>query len=455
MSIDIAPDKIAGLWLDDPAITKRSQYFHATHTVADLVAPRIDGRAKTQDKTNWVRYIIQRHAGFLTSRPVTYLPSGDDPRDGVNYLAKIYRERNLAANDGHLLSDALLYGKGIELFTMQGTGTPIIRACDATEWRIIRDESLEIVAALRRTEIQKGTYYRGALLAANRVVFTVYTDSEIIRYETAKDAIGKSTMREFDREPHKWGVVPVVEYTALRNGESFISDALLRKCDNYDISRSALIDDIKHNVDALLVTEGIDYTQLLEKDDHGRSVLEKLKAVGLLPLPKDAKASYLQRVVDIEKFRFDQKTTRAEIHLMGCLPDLDETIAGNDGTITSISGVALKLMFQLMLEQSAEFSRNFERGLRRRIELIDIPMRFDAPKIGDVQIQMNSSLPFADTEFLQYLPNLDGLLTREDKLRLLPFVTDPGGASERYEAEILNTVNALTPDAPEVETVMP
>lgn len=428
-------DQALKLWRVPEALTKRRKYFDATHAVDELLRPRIDGRAKTQDKMNWVRYIVQRHVGFLTSRQVSYLPVGED-RSGVAALSALYRQQHLAENDAHLLTDAILYGYGIELLTMQGaTKAPLLTATDALEWCPVRDEYNQLVAAVRCVSLPAGTRHECEMLKEARAVWTLYTDKEIIRFDQVKNAQGGLMIRELTRESHSWGAVPVIEYNAMRGRTSFISDALLRKCDNYDVSRSSLVDDIKHNVDALLVTEGVDYQALLEKDEHGRSVLEKLKAVGLFPLPKDAKANYLQRTVDIEKFRFDQKTTRAEIHLMGCVPDLDETIAGNEGTITSISGVALKLMFHLMIEQSAEFARNFERGLRRRIELLDGLKGFGQPEIGDVAIHMNHNLPFADTEMLQYLGNLAGLLSREDRLRLLPFVDDPRAAAERAAAE--------------------
>lgn len=434
MAIDLTLKEAAGLFPPPPDLLDRHAYYHGKHTVPELTAPRIDGRRKTQDKMTWVRYIVQRHVGFLTSRPVTYLPVGDD-RTGVDTLAALYRQRNLAENDGALLSDAILYGYAVEVLAMRGTGFPSLVATPALEWRLVHDDLGAVVAAVRCVKISKGSWHEGKMLAADTDLFTLYTDSEVVRFDRTKGDNGAMVERELTRAKHEWGVVPVVEYRALASGRSFISDALLRKCDNYDVSRSSLVDEIKYNVDALLVTEGVDYQQLLEKDEHGRSVLEKLKAVGLFPLPKDAKASYLQRTLDVEKFRFDQKATRAEIHLMGCLPDLDETIAGNEGTITSISGVALKLMFHLMLEQAAEFSRNFSRGLRARIELLDRLAQFGRPAIGDVEIQLNQNLPFADTEMLQYLPNLDGLLSREDRLRLLPFVPDARAAADRAAAE--------------------
>lgn len=438
-------------------------YFQGKNRIPELETLRLDGREKSKVKTNWTKYAAGLHTGFLTSHPAVYgVPEGSQGGEpqALSEFRAFARQAGTAAADSENFRCALLYGFSAEPMWFDGDRQRV-RTTWPWDWALVEDEDSNLKAAVRRVVLDKWAVWRGVLYPEGAVFFELYTPEKvyvyqaqqnylsIYRYQFLPDANAAAGLRLAEEREVPYGRVPVTVYRVSEDGEPFLDDAFFHQCDAYDVTRSSMKDDIKHNVDALLKTIGFNYEQWMETDEKGRMVLDKLKEMGILPLPDGADAGYLTRTVDVEKFRYDLKVTRASIHLMAAIPDLDETIGGNEGTITNISGVALKLMFHGMIQQSADFEKHFVQGLRRRVDLWNA---FQGPRgrpmLEDVEIKLKRNLPFNDTELVQYLPNLNELLTVEDRLKLLPFVDDPEGAAARLRDSVMPAVQPPPEDDP-------
>ncbi len=436
-------------------------YYKGKQTVPELNKPRIDGNNKSQVITNWTKYVVRMHAGFLTSRDANYIvdksgggKAGESQETALGQYREFYKANCLPAADAGLLADAIKTGRAVELHWFDGQRHRVMRT-RPWEWVPVRNEFGDVVHALRRVVHQPGTLLRrtGRVLTEELTEFVYYTPDYIQHFEQD----GNKSVKELKSEPNALGVLPLVLFEASEDGERFISDAFMTQCDVYDVSRSSLSDDIKHNVDSLLALKNMNFEQLLERDQNGLTILEKLKAMGILPLPGEASAEYVTRNVDVEKFKYDHRVTRASIHLMGCVPDLDETVGGNEGTITNISGIALKLMFHSMIQQSVEFEKHFEgserSGLRGRVALWNRVQRALArPTLDEFDTKMERNIPFNDLELVQYLPNLKDVMSTLDRLKLLPFVEDPNGALQRLKEEQkegASNTNGSEPPPPE------
>ncbi len=433
--------QVSKLWESGEAsrgwYTKLRAYQRGKQTIPELLKRRLDGRMKSIVKTNWVKYAQRMHTGFLTSNEVNYTVPGVASSPGIDELRSVYEANRLHALDTSHFANALLFGRSIEVHSFDGQQIKISKT-NPENWVLCHDDSGEIVGGLYRAVLDPWTWHDGRLLEEKKVIYTWYDAEKIVVFEEIRE-VGKETqITQFSLTGHSYGRVPFVIFEVDEEGESFFSEAFLTQCDVYDVTRSSLTDDIKHNVDSLLKLKGVKFEPLLEKDKQGRSVMEKLKEMGLLPIPADAEAEYLTRVVDVEKFRFDLKVTRASIHLMACIPDLDETIGGNEGTITSISGIALKLMFQSMIQQSAEFEKHFVGGLRDRVELINaVNAKRNRPVLENYQVKLSRNIPANEIEFMQYISNLKGIVSRKDLLRILPQVQDV----ERSHKELLEDLD--------------
>lgn len=401
---------------------RRWEYFLGQEHIRELLLRRIDGREKTRNITNWVRYAARLHAGFLASEAPNYTLSdaSADKRALMAWQAE-YRDRNLLLADRQHALNAILYGHSIEVQTWSEARGTEFWVGDPLQWALVEDSMGDVVAGVARVEVPTGTMTDGALAKEPTVLWYVYD-------RAGRRVFREGARNEMTEEPAlaRDGAEGRIEFSvfqACRDRQSFFGPDFLAQSDAYNIARSALSDDIKHNVDSLLWMKGLDLSKMLERDEHGQTVLEKLKKLGVLPLPQDGDAGYLQRVVDVEKFKYDLKLSRQSLHLIACIPDLETAIGGSDSTITNISGVALKLMFHSMIQQASEFAHWLELGLRDRIDLWNARrVRLGLPALEGVEIAMQYHIPFNEMEVLQYLPNLRGAISRRDILRILPFV---------------------------------
>lgn len=437
------------------AMLSRRRYYKGAESIAELNTTRIDGRDKSIIRTNWTKYAARQHVGFLLRERPSYISrvegDGTETADAAlkDYM-DLYDRLRLHRADTRLFCEAFLYGRAYEVLGFDGgEATSTLRP--AWEWIGVFDDEERLEIAVHTASLKKGSFYKGKVLAAPKKVLTVYDAESIVTYET--DEKDKIVEKPVATATHLFGRIPVIAYQVTDDADPFIEQALLDTSDAFNVSRGSLADDIKFNVDSLLVTKGVDVEQLLKQDEDGVSNIEKLKSAGILPLQSEQDAEYLMRSVDIEKFREDMKVSRASIHLMACLPDLDETIGGNDGTITNITGVALRLLFTSMINQSAEFERNFEGGLRDRAEFISsLSEKRSRQPLGPFEIKFNRAIPRSDVELLQFAPNLKGILSTEDFLGQLSFVHDVQAAIRRLRAEqAANPPVESTPASPAVD----
>ena len=414
---------------------RRRLYWLGKQTVPGLTGTnRMDGRVKTAARTNWTRYVCDLHAGFLTSHKVNYtLPDGREDAAPIRELMGVYAANLTPALDtGHLVN-ALLYGYSCEVHGFNG-GIKI-KMTDPLGWALVYDEAGELALAIYRALLQRGTLWQGQVLMQSRSVYYAY-DAQSVR---VADPLARGAAR-MTTTAHYYGRVPVAVFRVNEGRETFFADAFFDACDLYDTIRCSLADDIKYNVDALLQMKGVTIEQLTAKSKTNtadtKTVIERIKEIGIFPVPAGGEVGFISRVVDIEKFQFDLQVSRAAIHLMGCVPDLTpDTVSGN-GASTTISGIALKLMFQLMIQKSAEFAAHFEGGLRERVALVNAvwEKRGIAP-LTDYDVRVQRNIPQNDIEWAQYMVSLKDVVASRDQLKLLPFIDDPEQAFKNLEEE--------------------
>ena len=129
---------------------------------------------------------------------------------------------------------------------------------------------------------------------------------------------------------------------------------------------------------------------------------------------------------------FTLRTLRANLHTESAAPDLDEIV----GTSGATSGIALCLKFQAMIEVAGEFAKYIQASLRERITLLNRIWRLQGrPVLSDYDVTVPLNPPANETEIWQNIGALEPLLSRLDRLRLIPSVADPHAALEAKVAE--------------------
>ncbi|MDD4280253.1 MAG: phage portal protein [Candidatus Sumerlaeales bacterium] len=407
---------------------KVKKYYDGRNVDRYFYIPRLDGREKTQTITNWVAHITGIHTGMLTSKSVQYDDADDSNKAGLDEVRSCLAENDADALDEQNFRNAFLYGQGVETISFSA-GAIRITSSSPDEWAFSLDEYGNLQIAVRKLKLSAGTFLQGHPLRTGTTIYEIYTRDFVARYSD-----GDKPFHEIYLAENKIGIMPVNCYCVKSDKTSFFSESLLDACDLYNKTRGALCDDITHNVDAFLHWASADpniLEKLMQRDSKGVTVLARMRELSLIPTGKDDTLNFLAKVVDVDKFKYDLRESRRSIHLMGCIPDL-ASLTDGDGTITNISGVAIQMLFFYMLTASGSLSRQFSRGLRNRIRIIN---RYNEligrPHVADVNaltISMRLNLPTNSTEIIQYVPNLAQVLGRKEIVSMIPQVDNPDAA---------------------------
>jgi SPP1 family phage portal protein len=344
----------------------------------------------------------------------------------LNGLAEVQKFNNLHAVDVENLLHCILYGWGIEVYSFDPVAKMLkIRAYDPRDWFVLYDANDEPVLAIYKVIRPAGSYNSEdeTLTEDERTEFYIYDAVSVRHY------IEAALVEEIS---HEFGILPVVVYAASADRQSFVSQALISQQDTYNKIRSRNADDLEYNVDALLKIIGMEPNAMFEKDANGESWASKMRELRILPLPLGADAGFLTKGNQKESVEYDLNLAREAIHIMGRIADIAQIV----GAVGQTSGIALKLKLQAQIEQAGIFTTYFEMGLRKRIALYNaISSKLGFPELLHFAINYSLNIPVNEIEIWQYLAGLDTELALEDRIKLIPSISDPAKAAEAKRME--------------------
>lgn len=407
-------------------------YREGTWRIDELNRPRIDGRRKTNLRVNFVEYLVRMHAGFVFTDDVQYVSYDENQDDVLAEFGRWYHDQDINERDLAHYANALLYGFSVEVHSYPDQDVRV-DASDPRNWAIVKNEHGKPVVAIYNTKLPAYTMYMGTLLDSELELFYVYDDTAIHTYEVQTVNGSKNAVWTASRD-HAYGRLPMAFFYLNPEWETFFSDALLSLIDNYAITLGSLTDDLKYSADSLLMTKGLNWEPLLEKDKHGTSVLEMLKSIGLFPLPAGADAQYLTKTTDVAKFSYNLDVSRSGIHLSGCTPDLQGTLSHAN---PNLSGTALKVLFAQLIQCSASHLKSFENGMRDRIalwnQMTGIARR--SQPLANYRIVFNLNIPQNVLEYVQNASPLLEVVPRRVLYEILPFINDPDRVLREWESQ--------------------
>ncbi|KKN12824.1 hypothetical protein LCGC14_1012590 [marine sediment metagenome] len=433
--------QLDALWNDGEAertdMKKRRDYYRGLHAITKRREEYVDGRPKTNRVVNWSKFAVELYVGALTSIPyqVSRVKPDDDTNNGPEIYSKVRDNNNLSAQDVENLRNSLVSGFGIGLHEFVD-GVIYVTTQDPIEWLLIYDEGGILVGAIRRTTITAGQIHDGAPLDQDIQIMYFYNEEGRFTYrQTAGMAAWTPTEEPFLR--HFYDGVPVEVWTVNANQESIITDDIIDLIDEYDEIYSACGDDIRNDVDALLVIVGVDRGWLLQPSDADSTMTNAaaVRQSRVLPLSEGSSAEFLTKQISIERVVSHLVRTREHIHTAFGVPDI-ETIVGAVG---STSGIALKLKFFSMMNRSTSIINYLKAGMRGRIDLLNATNgRLSGDKIEEVQINIQFSLPVNRLEEWQNIEKLKDVVTHRKQLELLSDIDDPEAELEAFEQERQN-----------------
>ena len=395
------------------------RYYLGRH---DIFRQRKEG--EVQVAVNYAKYVVDIALNYYLGRPVKYDPNQTDAlgrKVDLSPLLNCYERQHIAEVDLAIGRTMGVMGDCLELCYASPGPNPIpksaridprsgILVCDTT----VEHAKLFALVWERREKITGEQYY----------FVTVYTD------RTARDFIcgnldGESFKPVGEVRYHWFGGVPVIAYTNNdeRQGDF---EQILSLIDAYDGLMSSRLTDKKKFVDALLVFFGM----TLAEGDEAKLAREKF----IDGAPLDARAEYIQKTFNESEVQVLADSLVREMHKMTFTVDMsDEQFAGNS------SGQALKLKLLTMDLLSRSKMRRMEQGLRQRLELYNhwlvVRGAMGVVDHSQVDVVFTPDLPINESEIVDMVCRLQGIVDDQTLLSQLWFIRDPAEAADNLRRQ--------------------
>lgn len=329
-------------------------------------------------------------------------------------MLSCFDEQHISELDQELGRSMGIYGDCLELCYASTQSIPRpksacihpangVLVCDST---VEHNKLFALVWERRETTARQRYYY-----------LTVYTDSSIKHFRS--DDLKTAVFHQVGRTEYHWfGSVPVIAYQ--NNGERQGDfEQIISLIDAYNSLMSSRLTDKKRFVDALLVFFGM----TLREGDEARLAREKF----LDGAPLDARVEYIQKTFDEAGVQVLADALVREMHKMTLTVDMsDQSFAGN------ASGQALKLKLLTMNLMVKNKMRRMERGLKERFRLYNhwlVTMGEMAPiETADVDVLFTVNMPINESEILDRVTRLQGIVDDQTLLGQLWFIRDPAEA---------------------------
>lgn len=246
----------------------------------------------------------------------------------------------------------------------------------------------------------------------------VYTKDEIILFEQVNQ---EKKYKEVQRKQHYFGDVPVIVYW---NNEEMKGDYedVLTLIDAYDKSQSDTANDFEYFTDAFLVIIGAagGLENAAQGDEESKKAAKTLKNERLLFLDEQGQAQWLIKQVNDTAVENFKNRIAKDIFFLSLVPALtDESFSGN------LTGVAIKYKMvgleQLAAMKEKKFLPSYKKKLRIVTRIINLKMNrnFNA---NSADIKFDRNMINNIKELAEIVAILDGIISKESQLELLPFI---------------------------------
>lgn len=358
---------------------------------------------------NYCFSIVNNYQGYIAGIPVTY-----NSNDDITNLMEVFNYNDIKNADSALLRNALIYGVAFEICYIDEDTKQRFKTIDSRECIPVYDDTLNEELLYMIRYYKKPTWKTDA---ENKYIIEVYTDKEIRRYESN---FNFSSLVWLEDIPHYFNQVPFVEFRLNEEKES-IFDKIISLQDAYNELLSSEVDDFQAFTDAYLVLKG---TGIDEED------AAQMRENRILMLDADDSAEYLTKSISDTQIENMLANINDSIHVIANSPDF------NDEKFMATSGIAMRYKLVGFENTSSSIVANMTKAIQKRIELLYSIMGLIAgDSFKDVQIKFTRNLPIDNTEILNTVNSLRGVLSDRTLIGLLPFVSDVEAELEAIQTQ--------------------
>lgn len=413
---------------------KLHDYYYGDHDIKNRV--RDNPKAPNNKLVcNHAEYIVDMATGYFLGNPIKYKTESIDSDGGAKELditpiTDNFKDVDIHSHDVELDRDRSIYGIALELAFPTDDEDPEIDFAEISP----EHGFLVVDDTVKHRPLFGVNYY--PQFDVNNVlsnyVINVYTAEKVCKYKS-KVLTEPSTYELIDEYDHYFGIVPFIEYKNKKSCQGDFEN-VMSLIDAYNTLQSDRVNDKEQFVNAILVVIGASFGD--DKDEVSETV-KALRDLGVLELPPDAQALYLQKSFTESEVEVLKKSLKDDIHEFSKVPCLsDANFASTD------SGVALAyklLAFEMLIKQKENY---FRKGLKKRLKLMCNFYNTKGFNLdpGCIDVEMSRSLPINRTELINMVVALDGVVSDETRLSLLDFIDDPKEELKKLKEDLKEKV---------------
>ena len=398
-----------------PNLQKMEDYYSGKHNILNKKNRTID-KEDAKLIHDYPGYITTIATAYFLGKPISYTLQDDKLKKDFEKLSEYLSTEEEQQENFEHSENCSIFGKSYELWYKNADNTIGNAVVDTRDCFILRDNTVkkEITAAVRwdktKNKEDKWVYK-----------LEVYDSTTVTTYEFLSDSDKKEVPNiKGVTKLHGFNQVPIIEF--LNNKRAFGDfKKVVSLIDGYDEAASTSIDDMTDFTDALLVLTNVGGTD--------KETLKKIKEDKLMLIDDDGDAKWLIKQVNDSYAQNNKNRLNQDIHKFSMIPDMqDKEFSGNS------SGVALGYKLLALEQLAAQKEMHFKKAINQRLQLM-IDFYNLKIKATDIQKVFTRNVPKNLVEAADTAQKLQGIVSHETILSILPFIEDAKGELEKIKAE--------------------
>lgn len=382
------------------------EYYKGRHSILKNYRMQ-DSRSNMKLVFTYPKKFVDNEVGYILGEPVNYVSKSDN-EEAVNAI-----DLNISHWDKYqnqeLRKESEIYGESYELEYINSDGEFSAMVLNPTNCYVLTDGTADnnVIMALYNFKKKFDT----------SEYLDVYFQNYIYHYR-----IGTGELISLGEDTHIFDRVPIVTCPANTEKHCGFKD-IISLVDAYNALNSDLVNEIADFRNSYICIEGA----TIEEED-----LVKMKSMGIIQVPKDAKVYFLTKQINDSFVQNELNNIEKKIY------DLSDQVNFNENWASNTSSLALKNKL-INLENRCSLKESImEKVLKQRLRNFFL---FIQKKTGkyfdyrDISIKFTRNLPVDLATTAQIITQLKGVISQETALSLLNFVENPKLELEKYRKE--------------------
>lgn len=406
-----------------PRFDKLERYYNAKNKILEryIEPPKPNNKLAH----GFCKYITNMATSYFVGKPIRYIVDGEEPFKDA--LTDILNDNYTDSMNFEIAKEMSKCGISYEVLFINEKGKLKSQKFTAKDIIPIYSNSMGefLTAAIRIWSEQDIDQMESTEYAA------VYTDSEIW---TFKKKASQTVYELLNVEKHMFDDVPVLVYWNNEEQKGDYED-VISLIDAYDKTQSDTANDFEYFTDAYLLISGAGGGIVSDDEEEREKASRTLREERIL-YAEDGDMKWLIKDVNDTAVENYKNRLYKDIFFLSQVPALsDESFSGN------LSGVAIRYKLSALEELAISKENKFRAAQQKKLKLITAFINTKFNKSYDYKtVTQKYERNFIDntSEVIEDVAKLEGIVSRETQLEMLPMVENPTEELERINQEKLN-----------------